>query len=445
MGAAATADGEALAGVSHCPAGAWLGVVLESIDVSRLSRWDLPTYIAACAKQQAWAASLLDTAVAEFASRPPDLNVSVDVEVSHALREPLAVAQRRVHRALRLRRLLPLFKAAFARGEISEYDADQLVRATDCCDDPGTLTRVQEKAVANRDAKTATELRRFARKVLDRLDPAAATRRARKARSEADVTLHPGEDGTAAVIVDQPLEDAMIVKAAADAFAMRAKQGGDPRRIGVLRAEGLTRLCADFLTGQSTLPGAAPRSGGRPIEIGIVVGLRTALGIDDLPGEVPAAGLVPREDVARLIATEMPRLRLMVVDDDPASPGYGRLVYRGVDSYRPTAEQVAHVRAAFPTSLGLGSKVRADRCDVDHFLEWPLGDTIVTNLGPFDRTTHNHKTRGSLRVTVDDSGTVIVTTALGQARSVTPYDYSGHLEPSGDPAKAVTDDDPPPF
>ena len=445
LGAVATAAGEALAGVADCPAGAWLGAVLESIDVSTLSHWDLPTYIAAAQKQQAWAASLVDTAVAELASRPRDGNVAVDIEISHALREAIGVAQRRVHRALRLRKFLPAFKAAFNRGEITEYDADQLVRATDGCADPEVLAELQEKVLANRGGKTAKELRRYARKVLDRLDPGAASRRAKTARAEADVTLHPGEDGMAAVVVDQPIEDAMIVKSAADAYAISAKQAGDPRRIGVLRAECLTRLCSDFLTGRSSLSGSAPRSGGRPIEIGIVLGVRSALGIDELPGEVPAAGIVPREAIAELVARELPRLRLMVVNDDPASPGYGQLVYRGVDTYRPTVEQVAHVRAAFPTSLGLGSKVHAERCDVDHFVEWPLGSTIVTNLGPFDRTTHNHKTRGSLRVTVDDSGTVIVTTVLGQTRTVTPYDYSSHLEPKSEAPETDTDDDPPPF
>ena len=198
LGAVATGAGEALAGVADCPAGAWLGAVLESIDVSTLSHWDLPTYIAAAQKQQAWAASLVDTAVAELASRPRDGNVAVDIEISHALREAIGVAQRRVHRALRLRKFLPAFKAAFNRGEITEYDADQLVRATDGCDDPEVLAELQEKVLANRGGKTAKELRRYARKVLDRLDPGAASRRAKTARAEADVTLHPGEDGMAA-------------------------------------------------------------------------------------------------------------------------------------------------------------------------------------------------------------------------------------------------------
>ena len=81
-------------------------------------------------------------------------------------------------------------------------------------------------------------------------------------------------------------------------------------------------------------------------------------------------------------------------------------------------------------SLGPASQVRAERCDIDHFTEWPDGRTVETNLGPFDRPWHLRKTRGSLSVTVDHSGAVTVTTILGQTRTLTPYDYSAHLEPA---------------
>jgi len=446
LGAVATAAGEALAGVVDCPAGAWLGVVLESIDVRELSRWDLPTYVAAAQKQQAWAASLVDTAVAELACRPKDGNVAVDVEIAHALRESLTVAQRRVHRAMRLRRFLPAFKAAFSRGELSELDVEMLVRATNGCDDLQLLAKVQERTLANRANKTARELRGYARKILDRLDPDAATRRAKAAREQTDVTLHPSEGGMSAVIADLPVEDALTVKAAVDAYAITAKQAGDDRRIGVLRGEALTRLCSDYLLGRSPLTaGRVPHAGGRPIEIGIVIGLRTALGVDQLPGEVPAAGLVPREVIAQMIANEQPRLRLMVANDDPATPDYGRLVHQAVQSWRPTAEQAAFVRANFPTSVGLGSHVRSERCDTEHAVEWPTGQTIVTNLAPWDRTWHNRKTRGSLHVSIDDSGTVTMTTVLGQTRTVTPYDYSPHLKPQTEAPKPIADDEPPPF
>jgi len=440
--AAVSLDGELLAALEDASAGAWLAEMIEGVDVGSLTTFELATYLRQCARAQAWIGSCLDTAVAELASRR-DRDVAADVEVSTALRESLQTAQRRVHRALRLRGLLPVFKRAFHRGDLSEYDVAQLVDATSCTDDADMLAEVQERTLANLRGQSAKELRRYARRLIDRLDPAAANRRARAARANADVRLEPGEDGMASIVAEQPVEDAMIVKAAVDAHAISAKLAGDPRPIGELRNAALTGLCSDYLTGRTGVGagGAAPRSGGRPIEVNVVVGLRTVLGLDDLPGEVPSAGLIPREDIARMIAEDQARLRLLVVDDGDG-PGRGRVVYRGHRAYRPTPEQIAYARAAYPTSLGPASSVRAERCDVDHFKEWPDGITIETNLGPFDRPWHIRKTRGSLTVTVDDSGAVTVTTVLGQTRTTHPYDYSPHLDTGSETAE---EPQPPPF
>ena len=90
-----------------------------------------------------------------------------------ALREPLRLAQTRIYRALRLRNLLPAFKRAFHRGDLSEYDVAQLVDATSCTDDPEILARVQESTLANLRGQSGAQLRRYARRLLDRLDPAA--------------------------------------------------------------------------------------------------------------------------------------------------------------------------------------------------------------------------------------------------------------------------------
>jgi hypothetical protein len=244
-------------------------------------------------------------------------------------------------------------------------------------------------------------------------------------------------------VVEGPVEEALIVKTAADAYAASRKAGGDPRRIGVLRCEGVARMCGDYLTGATVLDGAAPRAGGLPVEIGIVVGLPTALGQRDLPAEVPGLGIVPRDVVARMIAEEGARLRLLVVDE-----ATGRLAYRATSAYRPTAAQIALVRAQYVFSVGPGSQVLAARTDTDHAVPYPTGPTQVGNLLPTDRTWHNGHTRQQLSVTVDDTGAVKWTSVLGQSRTVTPYDYGGHL-PDGDAADVEAgrrrDDDPPPF
>src|SRR5947199_2304846 len=100
--AAVTLDGELLGALDDAPAGAWLAQMVEGVDVRSLTTVELPTYIRQCARAQAWLASCQDTAVAELASRRDPL-VKADAEVALALREPLQMAQRRIHRAQRLR------------------------------------------------------------------------------------------------------------------------------------------------------------------------------------------------------------------------------------------------------------------------------------------------------------------------------------------------------
>jgi hypothetical protein len=438
---AMTAPGVLLEKVEHVSAGPWLAALLARVDVAQLTDWDMPAYLRACAKQQAWTAARLADGVAELAARPGGFGA--DKEVALALREPVGVSQRRLHFARRLRTLLPTTRALFRRGDLLEKHVDAIVEATAGVDDPELLAAVEEKVLSapRALAKTATELRRDVRHALTRIDPDGAQDRARAARDNADVTFIPGEDGTGTTYVDGPVEEALIVKTAADAAAATAKAAGDPRPSGVLRSEGLARICSDYLTGRSS--SGAPRAGGRPIELGIVVGLDTALGRRDLPGEVPGVGIVPREVIAQMVARELPKLRLLVIDE-----ATGRLVYRATDGYRPTPEQVAHVRAAYVHSVGPGSQVLAGRTDTDHATPYPIGETVIGNLLPNDRTWHNGHTRQQLSVTLDDSGTVTWTSVLGQTRTVTPYDY--RLEPddppSADPvADAAPDDDPPPF
>ena len=437
-----TGAGARLEAVEAVPAGPWLAAVLDGIDPRQLSDWDMPAYLRACARMQAWSAARCSDGVAELASRPGGFGA--EKEVALALREPVGAAHRRIHHARRLLRLLPTTRRLFRAGAISEKQADAMVEATSGVEDADLTTAVEDKVLTAQGAlaKTGQELKRMARQALIRLDPAGAEDRARAAREEADVVFIPGEDGMATTALEGPVEEALVVKNAADAYAATCKAAGDDRRIGVLRSEGLARICGDWLRGLSAT-GALPRSGGLPIEIGIVVGLDTALGRREMPAEVPGLGIVPREVVARMITEERARLKLWVIDE-----GNGRLVHRAVTGYRPTPEQIAQVRAQYVFSVGPGSQVLAGRTDTDHAVPYPEGPTAIGNLVSNDRTWHNGHTRQQLSVSVDDSGTVKWTSVLGQSRTVTPYDYSPHLAETADtevPADQPVSGEPPPF
>src|SRR4051794_19106567 len=187
---AVTLDGELLGALEDAAAGAWLAQMFDGVDVGSLTTFELPTYLRTAAKVQAWAASCVDSGVAELASRRDVDSVAADADIAMALREPLRLAQTRIYRALRLRNLLPAFKRAFHRGDLSEYDVAQLVDATSCTDDPEILTRVQESTLANLRGQSGAQLRRYARRLLDPLGPGAGDPPAPAAPAPADRPLH---------------------------------------------------------------------------------------------------------------------------------------------------------------------------------------------------------------------------------------------------------------
>src|SRR5438270_9121746 len=339
VGPASTGGGEMLARLDEVPAGAWLAVVLESVDRSKLTALDLLAYQRQCARLAAWIAAQQTAAGAQLAACPHD-DVAPDVEVGFTLREPRGSAQRRVWQSRRLLTRLPGWWRAMADGDLSERHVSKLVDATATVEDPDLLARVEERVLANIAVKTPDELARYAKDTLKRLDPEGVGRRARKAREQADVTFHPAADGMGEVILHEPIEDAALVKTGVDAYAAAAKQCGDDRPIGVIRAEAPVAWASNYLTGLAD--GQVPRSAGRPIEINITLPLRSALGLDPLPGEVPGLGIVPREVIAKLIRDELPKLRLLVIDEHS-----GRLLHRAENTYRPTPQQVAQVRATY--------------------------------------------------------------------------------------------------
>ena len=417
---AVTLDGELLAALESAPAGPWLAELVASVDRSRLTTLELPTYLRACARVAAWANAQLAAGVVELAARRDVDALGPDKEVAFALCEPVGASQRRLWWSKRLLKWLPQVWQRMAAGDLSERHVMRLVEVTATVDDPELMARIEERVLACADGKTADELARHARDTLKRLDPTGTARQARAAREEADVEFYPDRDGVGMgdVVVHAPIEDATMFKTGVDAYAANAKAAGDPRPIGVLRAEAPAKWAADYLSGGGTATGAPPTSGGRPIEIGITLPLRAALGLDDLPGELPGLGVIPRQVIAEMIRKELPKLRLLVIDPDS-----GRLLHRATSAYRPTAEQVAHVRASYVFSAGPGSKILATRCDIDHVTPAPVGPTVIGNLAPFDRTWHDGKTKRHVQVTVDETGRVYLTTATGQSRTVTPYDY----------------------
>jgi hypothetical protein len=187
----------------------------------------------------------------------------------------------------------------------------------------------------------------------------------------------------------------------------------------------------------------------------VVLAASTLLGLDDEPGELTGFGPIPAQ-VARLLATDGVWRRLLT---DPA----GRLSDVSVDSYRPTQAMRDFVLARDSVCQGPGCRMPAERCDLDHTLEWPCGPTCPGNLCPLCRRDHRLKTLTDATVEPDGAGGLVWTLPSGRRyhrRAEPLLDHPGlTTEPVGaglldldggppggtDPPAPPPEDDVPPF
>ena len=126
----------------------------------------------------------------------------------------------------------------------------------------------------------------------------------------------------------------------------------------------------------------------------MTVSVETLLGLRDDPGELAGYGPITAQ-VARRIATEGTWRRLLT------DPRTGRFDELSVDSYEPPQDMRDHVLARDPVCIGLGCRLPANRCDLDHRVPHPRGPTAAGNLEPWCRSGHEIKTFTDTTVTTD--------------------------------------------
>ena len=96
VGPASTVDGELLAHLDDVPAGAWLAVVVESVDRSALTALDLLAYQRACARLPAWTAAQQTAAVCAsyvFSVGPGSTIQATRCDIDHAIAHPVGPTQ----------------------------------------------------------------------------------------------------------------------------------------------------------------------------------------------------------------------------------------------------------------------------------------------------------------------------------------------------------------
>jgi hypothetical protein len=191
------------------------------------------------------------------------------------------------------------------------------------------------------------------------------------ARKGRRVEVWGNDDGTATLAATLPEETAHRIHRRLTAVARGLDdpdRGVDAKRADVL---------ADFLLGTML-------SQATGVEMQVTIPVRSLLGADDEPGDVPGLGLVPAS-VARDLAADA-RWRALLTD------ATGRVVATSAGTYRPGAALARLVRARHPECRMPGCRKPSQDCDLDHVTPWPAGPTSAENLGPLCRRHHVLKT-----------------------------------------------------
>jgi hypothetical protein len=360
-------------------------------------------------------------------------------EVSRRLE--LAVAPRR-HRVLRER---------LRAGRVSLYRALQVVAETRALDDHlvpdlenAVLAPAPDGSVSSQ-RLFMSRLRRCVRAADRRAEPERRCAAGRRRTVFGRLT----DDGMGVFTVVATAQRVVAVLDRADALARSARAAGDERTLDQLRSD---FLCDLALFGVVPAPSAAPReSSGRvatppglaptcgswlaappPATVRIVVPFEVAAGVSDAACEIPGHGWVTAAHARQIMTAPGSVWQRLAVEVDT-----GRALELSTDRYTPTPQMVEHVRAVDGVCRAPGCQVPAERCDLDHLVPWPRGETRVSNFESLSRGCHNRKTAGAWNAErVGDEG-VRWTSLAGREYVTYPKDWREALrDPGSGPASS---------
>ncbi|MFQ1001839.1 HNH endonuclease [Modestobacter sp. SSW1-42] len=417
----------------------------------------------------------------------------------------LGAATGLAERSLALVRELTATWAALADGLVDEPRANAIVRALAGQSqsaggpvEPAVVAEVEAQALAWAQAgETPVRLRERTAAALIAVDVAAADRRRKKADRAADVRVRPVGDGMSELIADLPTPVAAACRETVDTCARMAKDDGDERSIGQLRAMVLSDLILRPwdssrapVTAHLQVIAPLPAMGGRPTVHDDTPPRAAAVPTDEDAASVDGAPITHQQlrDLLEQLDALCPgglqaptggSLDISLVDPVTGAlratltrPELQRLVRRGctdhpggtcdcpvlhrpppVDRYTPTPAQRRFLHARDRTCRHPGCRRPAARTDLDHVHAHAAGGTTdCANLCCLCRRHHRLKTHApGWRFTMTADGVLAVTTPSGVTRTTHPPGLrlragqrflSRRLVTSG---ARLSPDDPPPF
>jgi hypothetical protein len=362
---------------------------------------------------------------------------------------------------------LPLAWEAWAAGRITGAHIWVLGNVTRLAT-PALCQQVEQtvldKAIEKR--LTPSQLGDAARAAMAKLDPEGAEQRKVEAKKQrSDVRLFSDEDELARL---SAIGDVLPLRHVLDEINRRAderQRAGDDRTIGEIRVDELTDavlgpmptldpadeggpvtdldndddVTDDEVTDEAETEtdacgecGRTSDDSGQPARRGprrptdhrlprraqvlLLMSLQTMLGGNE-PAWLDGYGPITASMARRIAAADATFRRLLT---DPIT---GKPVDLGRKSYRLSAEMRRWIDVRDRCCTFPGCTRRAVFCDIDHAIEYPLGETSCANCGLACRRHHNYKTKRGWRIQRHDDGSVDWYSPLGFKFTNPPNDY----------------------
>ncbi|WP_353809478.1 HNH endonuclease signature motif containing protein [Agromyces sp. SYSU T00194] len=310
-----------------------------------------------------------------------------------------------------------------------------------------TQPEFEREALEHGAGDTPSAFRRRARKLRERLHPVEAIERHEVARAERSVGLDPAPDGMAWLSIHLEAERGRAIMSRLDAFADVAgsdDEAGDPRTPMQRRTDAAADLLLggwlhDAPAGSPLAPPTSPLGAVTP-KVYVTVPVMTLLGVSDEPAELDGYGPIDADTARRLAAHAPSFQRILTHPETGAYLSYGRT------TYRVPADLTGYLRVRDGSCRFPGCSRRAERCDLDHTVDWAHGGhTRHDNVAHLCRTHHRLKHRTAWRVTQDAGGELHWVSPAGREYLTGPESPFREKPPPGasEPGAADGDGDEP--
>ncbi|MFL0564941.1 DUF222 domain-containing protein [Microbacterium sp. 179-I 1D1 NHS] len=330
---------------------------------------------------------------------------SVRLEVASALRITEHAAGRLMGVGRALVNRYPAVWASMSHADITDTHATIIVDGLDELD--VARDELIGEVLSLAEEMPTGPFRRAVKRIVDREREATIAERLADAVAHRHVRVDPGVDGMAWLTAHLPAVEANAIHGRLTAIA---KTLDDERSLDQKRADVFGDLLIDGET--ASLPDIV--RGIRPT-VAVTVPALTLLTGAGPAAQVDGVGPIPLDRARELCGAASGWMRVLT------HPDTGVVLSVGREQYRPPADLRRLVAWRAARCMAPGCGIPADRCDIDHTVDWHHGGhTDANNLAPLCRGHHTLKHHTDWQVTAQPDGALEWASPAGRVYLVQP-------------------------